>query len=204
MTHDSDTVDCRGLSCPQPVLSTKTALEAATSPFVVLVDNEAACTNVTRFAESQGAQVTMKRQGDSYALTLRPGAAPPSGEEPVVTCDCAADLPKNLVAYVSSEGMGSGDEALGAVLMAAFLDTLAQWKGELSHVIFVNGGARLAVEGSPVLDHIRQLEEVGAEILVCGTCLRHFGVEDKLAVGSVSNMFAILQVLTKAGRILKP
>jgi selenium metabolism protein YedF len=108
------------------------------------------------------------------------------------------------VVYVASEGMGRGDEELGAVLMAAFLDTLAQLEGELSHLVLVNGGAKLAVEGSPVLGQIRQLEELGAEVLVCGTCLNHFGIEDQLAVGSVSNMFAILETLSRAGRIIKP
>lgn len=106
--------------------------------------------------------------------------------------------------YVSSEGMGRGDEELGGILMAAFLDTLSQFKGELSHVVFVNAGAKLAVVGSPVLEQIRQLEQMGAEVLVCGTCLRHFDIEDQLAVGTVSNMFAIIETLSKAGRIIRP
>jgi TusA-related sulfurtransferase len=51
------TVDCRGLACPQPVINTKNALQEATGPIQVLVDNEASCTNVRRFAESQGANM---------------------------------------------------------------------------------------------------------------------------------------------------
>lgn len=111
---------------------------------------------------------------------------------------------RNLVVYVSSEGMGNGDEELGRILMAAFLDTLGQFKGEISHVIFINGGAKLTAAGSGVLAQIRQLEELGAEVLVCGTCLNHFGIKEQLAVGSVSNMVAILEALTGAGRIIRP
>ena len=201
-------LDCRGLACPLPVLKTREALGSSTEAFTVLVDNEAASINVTRFAQSQGAEVSTAPSGSDYLLTIRPlsgavdsGSADPGVVEPI--CGGCAP-PRDLVVYIASEGMGSGDEALGRILMAAFLDTLAQWKDELSHVIFVNGGARLAARGSPVLDQIRQLEQVGATVLVCGTCLRHFGIQDELAVGSVSNMFAILDVLARAGRIIRP
>ncbi|MDY0002436.1 MAG: sulfurtransferase-like selenium metabolism protein YedF [Polyangia bacterium] len=199
---DTKTLDCRGLSCPLPVLKTREALAGAAETIVVVVDNEAAAANVTRFAESQGASVSLGRSGGDFTLTIQPGAgAGPGGGAGLV---CGPGVKKNLVVYVASEGMGIGDEGLGRTLMAAFLDTMAQWTGELSHVIFVNGGAKLAVKGSPVLDQIRQLEEMGATVLVCGTCLRHFGIQDELAVGSLSNMFAILEVLTSAGRIIRP
>jgi selenium metabolism protein YedF len=111
---------------------------------------------------------------------------------------------RDLVVYVSSTGMGRGDEELGAILMSKFLDTLAQFKDELSHVILVNGGARLVAEGSPVLEQLRQLEQVGVEVLACGTCLDHFGIKDRIAVGSVSNMVAIIETLSRAGRTIKP
>jgi hypothetical protein len=45
---------------------------------------------------------------------------------------------------------------------------------------------------------------MGVEVLVCGTCLDHFGINDKLAVGNVSNMYSIIETLSKAGRILRP
>jgi TusA-related sulfurtransferase len=49
------TLDCRGMSCPQPVLETKKALAAAEGEAIqVLVDNPGSKENVRRFAESQG------------------------------------------------------------------------------------------------------------------------------------------------------
>jgi selenium metabolism protein YedF len=199
---DRKTVDCRGLACPQPVINTKNALQDTTSPILVIVDNEAACTNVSRLAESQGARVSVVQESDEFHLTIKPGQSAPASEaSPVV---CPTNGAKNMVVHISSEGMGRGDEELGATLMTAFLDTLSQFKGELSHAIFVNAGAKLAVEGSPVLEQVRQLEQVGAQVLVCGTCLNHFGIKDKLAVGRVSNMYAIIETLSKAGRIIRP
>ncbi len=110
---------------------------------------------------------------------------------------------RDMVVYVASEGMGRGDEVLGAELMSKFLDTLSQFKDQLTHVIFVNAGAKLVVDGSPVLQQLRHLEEVGVELLACGTCLNHFGITDKLAVGTMSNMVAIIETLSDAGRVVR-
>jgi selenium metabolism protein YedF len=195
-------VDCRGLACPQPVIDTKAALAGATAPILVIVDDQGSCTNVKRFAESQGGRVSVEQQGDEFHLTIEPGHGAPAAETPPIVCETTSA--KNTVVYVSSEGMGRGDEELGATLMAAFLDTLSQFKGEISHAIFVNAGAKLATEGSPVLEQLRQLDQVGVQVLVCGTCLNHFDIKDRLAVGGVSNMYAIIDTLSKAGRIIRP
>ncbi len=194
------TLDLRGLSCPLPVIRTKEALDGATSPIEVIVDNEGSMTNVTRFAQSQGAEVTLRRDGNDYRLTIRPVAGAVATEPPPIACS----ITKSLVVYVSSEHMGQGDDALGAVLMEAFLDTLSQFATRISHLVCVNAGARLAVEGSPVLEQLRQLEQMGVQVLVCGTCLNHFEIKDRLAVGSVSNMFSIIETLAGAGRIIQP
>ncbi len=106
--------------------------------------------------------------------------------------------------YLSSETMGRGDEELGATLMAAFLDTLSQFKATISHVLFVNAAAKLAVEGSPVLPQLQQLEQIGVELLICGTCLNYFDIKDQLAVGGVSNMVAIVETLSRADRVISP
>jgi len=199
---DEMTIDCRGLDCPQPVINTRDALAGATANLLVIVDNEGSCTNVTRVAESQGARVEVAREGADYHLTIEPGHVAPAEEES--TIEGTTSGKGSMVVYVASEGMGRGDEELGAILMAAFLDTLSQFKGELSHAVFVNAGARLAVEGSPVLEQLRQLEQIGARVLVCGTCLNHFGITDRLAVGNVSNMFEIIETLSRADRIVSP
>lgn len=199
---DPKTVDCRGLACPQPVERTKEALEGAASPFLVIVDNEESCFNVTRFAESQGARVSVARESGDFHLTVEPGRGATNPGTPPVVCSTAGA--RRTVVFVSSEGMGRGDEALGAILMTAFLDTLSHFGDEISHVIFVNAGAKLTVEGSAVLDQIRQLEQMGIRVQVCGTCLNHFGIRDRLAVGSVTTMYAIIETLSRAGRIIRP
>lgn len=110
----------------------------------------------------------------------------------------------STVVYISSETMGRGDDDLGAKLLGVFLDTLSQFGEEISHVIFVNAAVKLVAEGSPLLDQLRQLEQVDVQLLACGTCLNHFNLKDKVAVGSISNMYAIIETLSKAERTICP
>jgi selenium metabolism protein YedF len=226
-TNDETILDCRGLRCPQPLLQTKERyqqLEPGTA-LRVIVGSDNARNDVARFGEDQGARVTVSEQDGEHHVRLEPGAAAPSPPAPSTPAppapsgthagaagtdpsrgepDAARRPARDLVVFVTATGMGRGDDGLGETLMGAFLDTLSQFRDDLSHVLLVNGGARLAAADSPVLGQLHQLEELGAEILVCGTCLSHFGLTDQLAVGSVSNMYAILEVLAGAGRIIRP
>ena len=111
---------------------------------------------------------------------------------------------RKTVIYVSSETLGRADDELSVILMTSFLDTLSQFKDEISHAIFIYTGAKLTAEGSPVLEQLRLLDQVGVQILVCGTCANYFGIKDKLAVGRISNMYAIIETLSQAERIIQP
>jgi selenium metabolism protein YedF len=112
--------------------------------------------------------------------------------------------PPETVVFVTAETLGRGDDALGAKLMSVFLDTLGQFAPGLTHLICINGAARLVIDDSPVLGQLTALEQVGVQVLTCGTCLDHFGIRARLAVGSASNMAAILELLTRAARVIQP
>ncbi len=64
------TVDARGLSCPQPVILTRKAIEGDEFPIEVLVDTGTARENVTRAATRAGLQVTVEETIDGFRLTL--------------------------------------------------------------------------------------------------------------------------------------
>lgn len=62
-------LDARGLSCPEPVVRTKRALEAlAEGTLTVVVDCTTARDNVIRFAEGLGCRcrIAEERDGDIY------------------------------------------------------------------------------------------------------------------------------------------
>ncbi len=66
----ANTVDARGLSCPQPVILAKKAIEAAKFPIEVLVDTVTSRENVRRMAESAGCKVQVEQSGDEFKLTI--------------------------------------------------------------------------------------------------------------------------------------
>lgn len=108
------------------------------------------------------------------------------------------------VLYINSENMGAGDDALGSLLMGTFLSTAGDFARDISHILLVNSGVKLACEGSDKLDTMQMLAESGVEILSCITCLNHFNLKEKVQAGSISNMFTILEVLTGADKVITP
>ncbi len=67
----SDNIDCRGLSCPEPVILSRQALMNATdSTVIVTVSNAVARDNVTRAAKSMGWKVQVNPEGEDFILTI--------------------------------------------------------------------------------------------------------------------------------------
>ncbi len=67
----SNLVDCRGLSCPEPVMLSRQALQSASGDnVIVIVSNAVARDNVIRSAKSMGWQVSVTEEGEDFRLTL--------------------------------------------------------------------------------------------------------------------------------------
>ncbi len=206
-------VDARGLACPQPVLLTRKALMDVGEEGVVtvVVDSAASRDNVKRFAVSQGCTVQVEEPGEGlWEIVLAKGfgcgipekkaAAPGEAPGPVEE----GREGEGVVVYVNGPVMGRGDEELGKILIKGFLGTLKDVEPLPTHLVFVNEGVRLAVEGSRVLEEIAGLEKKGVKVLSCATCLGHLGLEKGLRVGLASNAFEIAQVLMKARSVVTP
>lgn len=63
-------VDARGLSCPQPVILTRRAIQESRFPIEVLVETVTSRENVRRAAEKLGCQVEVEGMGDEFKLTI--------------------------------------------------------------------------------------------------------------------------------------
>mgnify|MGYP002513916068 CR=1 FL=1 len=100
--------------------------------------------------------------------------------------------------------MGSGDDKLGATLMKGFIYALNQQEQLPATILFYNGGASITCEGSVSLEDLKSMEAQGVEILTCGTCANYFGLEGKQAVGSITNMYVIVEKLTSAAKVIRP
>lgn len=114
----------------------------------------------------------------------------------------AYPAPGPIVLAISSDCMGRGDDELGRVLLRSHLHVLGEVTPQPDVIIFFNAGVRLATEGSPALEDLRALAAQGAQILLCGTCLSHFELREKVAVGEISNMYAITETMLRANRVI--
>ena len=199
-------IDCKGMACPLPVVNAKKAAEelSAGDVLTVLVDNEIAVQNLTRFGEHRGFAVSAAKKAEKeYAVRMTvAGTAADDKEEAV---DCAVDSRrKGMLVVLSANTMGTGDPKLGTALMKAFVFALTRQDQLPDTVLCYNTGAYLTCEGADTLEDLKLLESEGVTILTCGTCLDFYGLKEKLAVGGVTNMYDILERMESAARIIKP
>ena len=191
------TVNAVGKACPEPVIMTRAAVEKGATELEVLVDNAVAVSNVTRFLEGQGFRVQHQENGSEFKLTAR-------REGSAVSAD-SAPRPQGkarLAVLVAGKTLGREDKELGEVLIKGFLGTLSKLETPPAVLALMNEGVKLALPDASTCDHLKDLERTGTKILVCGTCTNHFGITERVGVGTISNMFEILEAVTGADKVL--
>ncbi len=198
-------INAMGLACPQPVVLTKKALDNMENCDVlqIYVDNDIAVKNVIKFARSKNLEAAYHQEKEKeYCINIRVSqdAELSETEESLITC---GNTLQNIV-VLASDKMGEGDSELGVILIKGFIYALTQLENLPNTVIMYNGGAKLAIENSPCLEDLKNLEKSGVEILTCGTCLKHYKIEENLAVGTVTNMYTIAEKMSQAINIIKP
>lgn len=206
-------LDERGKQCPKPVIDTKKALESCNpgETVEVLVDNEIAVQNLSKMAASKGLSAVFEKISDNEFFVKIPvgqGVTPASGAPDDSDEEPAACLPdsrkKGMAVVLSSNLMGHGDPELGKALMKGFVYALTQQDVLPETILLYNSGAYLSCEGSDNLEDLKSMESQGVEILTCGTCLNFYGLSEKLQVGSVTNMYEIVERMTAAKLLVRP
>ncbi len=198
-------LDCRKLECPAPVLKTKHLLESqAVDQVRVLVDNDAAVENLSRFLGFHGFAVSVDSNGitstvegikerkDAKILEPAPPKSSPEIQEP----------PQKILVMVSATRIGRGDDDLGEKLMVNFIKTLKEMGKELWRLVFINHGVKLSTHDSPVLEVLQGLEASQIDILVCGACLTHLGLLEEKKVGQTTNMLDIVTAMQCADKVI--
>ena len=203
------TVNAIGDTCPLPVVKAKNAIKELGGSGVVevLVDNEIAVQNLAKMAQQKGYGMKSKKvSAAEFHVTLEVGEAAAATGVADIPEECAIipTAQKKIVVAINSNRMGHGHDELGAVLMKGFIFALTQQDVLPTTILFYNGGANLTIEGSASLEDLKNLEAQGVEIMTCGTCLNYYNVSDKLAVGEVTNMYAIVEKLTNADLVVMP
>lgn len=188
-------VDAIGQVCPVPIIMTKNALkDIEEGQIEVSVDNRISLENLQKMSKEMGYDYTVEESGDIFKIVIN------KMRESVEL----RESEENTVVVIDSLHMGKGDVELGRILMKGFIYTLSEIEELPKTILFYNEGVKLAIEGAESLQDLKSLEERGVEILSCGTCLNFYGITEKLRVGSVTNMYTILERQMKATRVIKP
>ena len=99
----------------------------------------------------------------------------------------------------NQDQMGHGDVDLSRRILKTFLQKAIALK-DLDAILMVNSGVKLSGPGSEVLGELTMLEEQGVDMVPCGTCLKHYGVEP--AVGTVGSMDEVISAMSKADKVI--
>lgn len=189
-------VNAMGKLCPEPVIMTKAEIEKGAGEIEVLVDNDIAVSNVTRLLEGKGFSVELSRTGNERKLTAK------KAESAAAVSAASSNREKLTAILVAHDVLGGNDKELGEVLMKAFLGCISKLSHRPAVMAFMNEGVKLVLPESSACEYIKELEKAGTKILVCGTCTTHFNITDKIAVGTISNMFEIMEMITGADNTL--
>lgn len=195
-----ETINCKEMTCPQPVIETRNYLSShpQLAEVTVLVDNLAAAQNVERFLGTLGFQALIQGAEPDFAIQARKQG---SGGCQVLNPKAGIEPSKTLI-MIGQDRLGQGDEKLGQLLMLNFIRTLKEMSDTLWRLVFVNSGVKLAIEGAEALPALQELESQGISILVCGTCLNHFGLLEKKQCGQTTNMLDIVTSLQVADKVI--
>jgi selenium metabolism protein YedF len=201
-------VDTKGQLCPAPIIAAKKALNETSDgqSFIILTDNKTSFENLSRFLKDNKAYFVVSEADGVWSLTVTRSAG--VKEDLAVGDYCEVEVPHfrkgNFMVVISSDKMGDGDIELGHILMSSFMKALKDLNDLPQKIAFYNSGVKLVTKSSPVLADLLDLEKMGVELILCGTCVNHYSLAGEIATGTISNMFVIAQMMASAGNVVKP
>lgn len=194
------TVDARGKNCPIPVIMAKTEIDNGNEEFVVEVDNTTAVQNLEKLAGSQGYTSSVGEADGSFQVHFKTSSGNVKPE--VEAAATVSNKCNDWSIFVGKDYIGDGSQELGKSLMKMFFFTLSQSANIPKYVLFMNGGVKLPLLDEQVIEHLKILEDRGVEVLVCGTCVNFYNITEELEVGSISNMYDILQRMQTVSKVV--
>jgi selenium metabolism protein YedF len=201
-------VDTRGQLCPAPLIAAKKALREteAGESFMLLTDNQTSFDNLSRFLKDNNTHFQFSKAEGVWELTITrlTGDVSETRAEDYCTPEITHFEKGNYIVVVTSDKMGEGAEELGHLLMSNFIKAIKDLDRLPQKMVFYNKGVMIVTKNSPVIDHLRDLEKMGVELLLCATCVSHYSLSDSIGAGILSNMFTIVEVMTSTGNIIKP
>ncbi|MGL5616867.1 MAG: sulfurtransferase-like selenium metabolism protein YedF [Sarcina sp.] len=188
-------INCEGLGCPIPVINTKKYFDTIEEGKAeVVVDNEVSRANVEKFAKNSGYEVSSKAEGENFILTI---------EKLNQLKEQEKEDDESFVILITSDEFGNGNPDLGKTLMKSYIYALTESSKKPTELIFLNAGVKLVIKDSVVLESLNELEKMGTSIYSCGACLDFYELKEQLAIGEVTNMYVIIEMMNNGKKVIK-
>lgn len=185
-------LNLEGLSCPKPVILTKKELENNDLKIlVVTVDNVFSKENILKLCKNLNYESKVLVEEESL---IKIEIKKENVSLDLIKEEKDFDLEDKCI-MITTDEFGKGEKELSDILMKGFIYTLTESKPYPKHLILVNSGVKLSTINEATVCNLKILEENGVEILSCGTCLDYYDLKDNLKVGSVTNMYSIVEIL---------
>lgn len=174
-------------------------------PLTVLTDNETSFHNLMNFLNALKTHPVSEKDGTIWHIRAVKPATQEASVDPDAFCSPSPTKPEgSYVVTIKSNTMGVGNDELGKLLIRGFINAMAEMDALPSHMIFYNSGVLLTVSGTDTSESLKKLESKGVSIVVCGTCVDFFEIKNQVAVGMISNMYHILNLMKDADKVITP
>lgn len=191
-------INALGKPCPIPVIEAKKAIREIKNDgglIEITVDNEVSVKNIEKMATGLGLKTTSQAlKNDEFTVEI----VVPKNQDQLNQTTSDSEL---VVAF-GCKTMGDGDPDLGAMLLKSYIYSLTELDTPPEHLLFFNSGVFLTNQGSNTLNDLKLLVDKGTQISTCGACLDFYQIKETLAVGEITNMYGITEVMAQAKKVI--
>ena len=184
-------IDAKGLACPKPVVLAKKAINS-NQEVLVIVDNQTAASNLSKLGKKMKAEVSVVEKSENEFRVLFKKSKSSDSE----TDGTAAENNEGKVYLIAADTMGEGERELGQILIKGFISTIKELDPLPKKIIFINSGVKAAVN-EDIIFYLKELANKDIEILLCGTCVDYYGLQEEVKIGEISNMYEIADSLNR-------
>lgn len=201
-------VDTKGKNCPLPIILTKKCINESIlgDHIEVLLDNTTSKCNLIQYLTDMGIECSEINLGEHYSISFTLTNEIESTEPEKVTCPIELQMVRSIITdhiiAIKSNQMGVGEPELGETLIRSYINSLTDLDTLPKMIIFYNSGVKLLDKNSDTIQTLKEIEQMGVQIIACGVCSDFYDIT--LGVGTISNMFKIGNSLAKTQKIIYP
>ena len=186
-------IDAFGKACPIPVIMVKNEIESENfnhEDISIKVDNHVAVENLSKLARLYKINSSFEEIEGGYIVNIESSKFDSTKINEEIDVN---QFVENAVSYlITNDKIGSGSDELGENLMQMALYALTQLETVPKTVAMMNSGVNLATVNEETIKSLKELQDKGTRVLVCGACLNYYNLTECLKVGEVSNAYEIM------------